>query len=204
MPLIPERTVTIRKTSALEWLRNNEGVRATAVRGLRLRSPSELPQVLLREPGRMVDLATSVLDQAIASGADTDVVAGFKSLVKAMTAGSRKLKTLAYARGALASLQNATSVENLAEGLAKAMASAPDDANRNKLRGMIKQVGKKQPLVSPEDLLKPLKLKKPGSLSADDDCDKMCCGFLCFMCGFGGGGPLGCLFCCFVACLTCA
>lgn len=175
-----------RISEALLWVQENKHTRDAAIEAVSS-SDRAMPDVLLGNPSSVVQAAVAAAKGAVASGAPEGVVSTLQEIVRQYEKGERRLTEIEYSVRAVKSLQGLRDRTEVEGPLLRALAEAPDEANREKLSQIVALV------------------KRPPSLSAafpslgakDDGCSWGCCAFSCILCAEA------CVVCCIAACLLC-
>lgn len=187
-----------RWNSVVDWTERHPEVAERARNGVTRGRP--LPNVLATEPERAVELAEAYIDDARSQGAPDDVLGALAESLEQMRSGVKRMETeLHYVREVLSRMKGMRSGFEMGPALEEAIDGAPDDRNREKLIVMLDIVRERDSSVN--DFLK-RGLEEPTT-EMRSVCDWGCCGFMCVVCGTGGGGLGGCVLCCAVACAVC-
>lgn len=175
--------------TALRWVQDHPDIRNFAVRAVNV-PEMDLQDAFMEDPMRILIAAEAIVDGAKQKDAPSDVITALERISSKMRAGAQDLHRFEYTMRSIASIQGIRDSIEQEKILERAMADAPDDDNRSKLKKILNSMRKPLPFNK-------LTIGNIGDLTASFDCDWGCCLFVCIMC------TVGCPVCCAAACLLC-
>lgn len=183
-----------RISRSLSWVLDHPDVRETA-RSAGRAEKMAMPDALAADPKRVAQAARSLTDAASKAGAPAPVVKTLVELAARYDKGVKRLPHLTYSVELLGSLVGKRDREEIEPVLLAAAETAPDDANREKIKQMV-ALARRPPGFD-------VGFPWPGGVFAgeeggdDGGCDWGCCVFTCIMC------TEACVLCCIAACILC-
>jgi hypothetical protein len=187
---------------AVAWLEENPSVREFVLHEVDL-DGKPLPDALLADPRRLVEIVKGVVIEAVRRDAPQGVVEELMVPVRRMARTAAEIERYRHITDALSEAQGLRDRYEFEPVLEKALATAPDDANRQKLQLMLdalKRADNPAELQAAADdvFLGPDEGSGTATEFSPVEC-LVCCSTACVMCL-----PAGCLVCCPVGCLLCA
>ncbi len=181
------------------WLQANPSVSEAAVAEVAWDGKA-LPDALLADPLKLLDFGKAVVIEAVRRDAPEGVVEGLMVPVHRMARFRSQIDRYRHVTTTLSQAQGLRDSWELEPVLTQALATAPDDANRQLLQRALDVIARSasvDELVSNADdiVLKPN--GGPTELSPGGTQCAICCGLGCLAC------KGGCLVCCIVACIAC-
>jgi hypothetical protein len=180
------------------WLMANPSVRDAALNEVELGGKA-LPDALLANPLTLIDFSKAVVIEAVRRDAPEGVVEGLMVPIRRMVGFGSQIEQYRHVTTTLSQAQGLRDRAEFEPVFARALTTAPDDANRRKIQAMLDVLEKSESveeLVAKADEI----VMKPGGgtteLSPGAQC-AVCCGLGCLAC------KGGCLVCCIVACIAC-
>lgn len=180
------------------WLQANPSATEAALAEVQL-DGKPLPDALLADPLKLLDFGKATVIEAVRRDAPDGVVEALMRSVRRMTRFRDQLDQYQHVITTLAQAQGLRDRWELEPVLTQALASAPDEANRQLLQralDVVARSGSADVVVAQAD---DIILGPDGGtteLSPGTQC-AICCGLGCLAC------KGGCLVCCIVACITC-
>jgi hypothetical protein len=175
---------------ALRWVRDRPELAEAGRRAVETNREA-FADALVADPKKLVVAARAMVEAAEKAGARKPTVMALNSSVGRLEAGSKRLDRLDYTLKAVSTLTGLRDRFEIEPVLERALADAPDEANRTQLMRMTRRI---------RGGLR-VDLSNPGFAEGDDDdddgCDWLCCGFTCVLC------LEACIVCCGLACLFC-
>jgi hypothetical protein len=181
---------------AIRWVEQSEDARRSALAEVGLDdADAALPDVLAADPTRMVDAMKALVIEAVRRDAPEGVVEALIVPVRRMAETARELDAYRYTTDVLAGLRGLRDATELEPPLARALAAAPDDANRDRLERMLERV--RNPIDPAQAQIAADAVTLPTKLTGGEVACFVCCLAGCSLCG------INCLLCCNVNCFLC-
>jgi hypothetical protein len=173
---------------ALRWARDRPELAEAGRRAVDT-SREAFADALVADPRKLVVAARAMVKAAEEAGAGKPTVRALNRSVERLETGAKRLDRLDYTVKVVSTLTGLRDRFEIEPVLERALAEAPDEANRTQLMRMIRRI---------RGGLR-VDLSDPGFAVDDDDdgCDWVCCGFTCVLC------LEACIVCCGLACLFC-
>lgn len=180
------------------WLQENPSVRDTVLAEADLGGKA-LPDALLADPLKLLELGKAVVIEAVRRDAPEGVVEGLMVPVRRLRRFGSQIDRYAHVTTTLSEAQGLRDKWEFEPVLAEALRSAPDEANEQAIQRMLDVLDRPDSVdglvVMADDII----LGPDGGateLSPGGQC-ALCCGLACLLC------ELGCLACCVVGCVAC-
>jgi hypothetical protein len=180
------------------WLQANPSVREAVLRDAELDGKA-LPDALLADPLKLIDLSKAVVIEAVKRDAPEGVVEGLMVPVRRMVRFGSQVDQYGHLTATFSQAQGLRDRSELEPVFEQALATAPDEANKRMLQlgldVLAKSASLEELVVHADEIV----MKPNGGateLSPGAQC-AICCGLGCLLC------EVACLACCVVGCVAC-
>lgn len=181
-----------------DWLETDPSAREHAQGQVDLGGKA-VPDAVLDDPARLVELTKALAVEAIRRDAPEGVVEELLPAIRRMSRGVRALDRDGHIAEALRGAQGLRDRSELEPVLERAMETAPDAATRGRLALAIEAMKRADgTFAADEAILGPDETTTGGGSELSPTGCLICCPSGCVACG-----PLGCIPCCVVSCLVC-
>jgi hypothetical protein len=180
------------------WLQANPSVGEAALAEVEL-GDKPLPDALLADPLKLLELSKAIAIEAVKRDAPEGVVEGLMVPIRRMVRFGSQIDQYRHVSTTLSQAQGLRDRWELEPVFTQALASAPDDANKQALQRVLDLLARSESvdeLVVRADEIITKTNGGPTELSPGGQC-VLCCGLGCLLC------KGGCLVCCIVACIAC-
>ena len=180
------------------WLQENPSVRDAVLAEADLGGKA-LPDALLADPLKLLDLAKAVVIEAVRRDAPDGVVEGLMLPVRRLRQFGSQIDRYEHVTKTLSKAQGLRDRWELEPVFAEALRSAPDEANGQAIQRMLDVLERSESVDEMVVMADDIFMGPDGGgteLSPGGQC-ALCCGLACLLC------ELGCLACCVVGCVAC-